>query len=159
MGGVVIMGIWCQPLPLNYRLLAASSCYSITETSKLKWTSGISRNVLIFVNMEALQGRFLRSAKISNRRHRERDWESHGKASQTPESVSNGTTVVSEWRKVRGFRRVILSCDLQFGSGHAIKASVLIQSFLSVSLCLAARRGRTEAEISNRIHRFSIKVH
>lgn len=45
-----------------------------------------------------------------------------------PFSLS-GTTVVSAWLKVRIPSLVIFSCEGQFGSGQAIKASVVIQSF------------------------------
>ena len=48
--------------------------------------------------------------------------------------------------------RMILSCDLQFGSGQAINASVDIQSFECVLRCLAASRGRTEAFVRNDQH-------
>jgi hypothetical protein len=37
----------------------------------------------------------------------------------------------------------ILNLDLQWGSGHAISASVDIQSFVCVTLCLAASKGNT----------------
>lgn len=38
----------------------------------------------------------------------------------------------------------IRSLVSQFGSGHATSASLVIQSFVCVSLCLAANSGRTE---------------
>lgn len=41
---------------------------------------------------------------------------------------------------------IILNLDLQFGSGQATSASVVIQSFGEVTLCFAASRGRTEPE-------------
>lgn len=41
---------------------------------------------------------------------------------------------------------IILNLDLQFGSGQATSASVVIQSLGEVILCFAASRGRTEPE-------------
>lgn len=43
---------------------------------------------------------------------------------------------------------VILSCDGQFGSGHAMIESVVIQSCSWVIRCLQASRGRTDAAVS-----------
>jgi hypothetical protein len=54
-----------------------------------------------------------------------------------------GTTVASAWLNVLTPVLEILNLDLQFGSGQATSASVLIQSFGWVMRCLAARSGRT----------------
>lgn len=63
----------------------------------------------------------------------------------TPSLFLRGAAVVSEWLKVRVPSRTILNCEGQHGSGHAIRASVVIQSFLEVNLCFAASSGSTEA--------------
>ena len=55
----------------------------------------------------------------------------------------SGTSVVSLCLKVRTPVRIMRSLLGQHGSGHAISASVDIQSFLAVMRCFAARRGRT----------------
>ncbi len=57
----------------------------------------------------------------------------------------SGTAVVAAWEKRRRPRRLILSRDGQFGSGQAISASLVIQSFGCVGRCLAASSGSTEA--------------
>ncbi|KAJ3498105.1 hypothetical protein NMY22_g19633 [Coprinellus aureogranulatus] len=54
-----------------------------------------------------------------------------------------GTTVTSECLNLRTPVRIILSLDLQFGSGQATSASVDTQSARFVNLCLAASNGRT----------------
>lgn len=55
-----------------------------------------------------------------------------------------GTTVTSPWLNFLTPVLTILNFDLQFGSGQATSASVDIQSFGEVTLCLAASNGRTE---------------
>lgn len=55
------------------------------------------------------------------------------------------TTVVSARLKVRFPVRTIRSTDAQLGSGHATRASEVIQSLACVTRCLAASSGRTEA--------------
>lgn len=66
-----------------------------------------------------------------------------------PEFPVKGTAVVSACLKVRMPFRMILSCDGQQGSGHAIIASVVIQSFFEVTRCFAASNGRTEARVES----------
>ena len=58
--------------------------------------------------------------------------------------LGRDTAVTSPWLNVLTPVRTILSLDGQFGSGHAISASVVIQSLACVTRCFAARRGRTE---------------
>lgn len=55
--------------------------------------------------------------------------------------ASRGSNVTSAWLKVLSPNLVILSRDLQLGSGHATSASVDIQSFGWVALCFAANSG------------------
>ena len=56
-----------------------------------------------------------------------------------------GIAVVSPWRNLRRPVRTMRRRLWQCGSGQAISASVVIQSFGCVGRCLAARRGRTDA--------------
>ena len=63
--------------------------------------------------------------------------------------AGSGTAVTWAWLKVRSPVLVILSFDLQCGSGHAISASVDIQSFSWVGRCFAARRGSTAAKAAD----------
>lgn len=55
--------------------------------------------------------------------------------------ASRGSNVTSAWLKVLSPNLVILSRDMQLGSGHATSASVDIQSFGWVALCFAANSG------------------
>ena len=53
--------------------------------------------------------------------------------------------MVRAWLNVRLPSRVMRSREPQLGSGQAISASVVIQSFLWVGRCLAASSGSTAA--------------
>ena len=72
----------------------------------------------------------------------------HPRSSSTFQVVactSRGTAVTSACLNVRKPILTILNLDLQCGSGHAISASVDIQSLVCVGRCFAARSGRTDA--------------
>lgn len=70
---------------------------------------------------------------------------SHVRIHELPDFPSNGTTVVSECLNVLIPVLVIRSTLLQLGSGHATRASVVIQSLTCVLRCFAAKSGRTDA--------------
>jgi len=60
-----------------------------------------------------------------------------------------GTTVVSPRLNIRFATRMIRSLEGQFGSGQAIRSSVVIQSAGCVILCFAASSGSTDAMYQN----------